>query len=231
VYIEKQSKNEDNFENSENISDKDLDKIPPVDNINVDSNDLSQNIIPEPEKKDEPLNIDSNLIYINNNLFKDYKNFEIEFKGSQYLMTEEPTISPSVIAPFNNSGLAAYYNLSDKFAIGAEIRQETFFQVYNGYDEYGQYTIYEQQPNFTSYGLILRYSMPYYGKFLPYVQLNAGGNKVGALGRLMIGTKYKLYDDISFSLGLEYSNLFYNYQSGRFNASKFGLNYSIFYNF
>ena len=153
----------------------------------------------------------------------------LELRGSQYWNYQTETINPFKYSKFNNSAIALYYNLSDNFAFGGEVRQENFFQKYNSIK--GDST-FQQQPNFTTFGLNLRYTLPFeFWGFAPFIQANAGVNNAGYTGRGMVGFKYSPYRDITFVVGGETSWLFYHHQNKQFNSGKFGLNYGISFNF
>ncbi|MFP4545170.1 MAG: anti-sigma factor family protein [Candidatus Kapaibacterium sp.] len=162
--------------------------------------------------------------------FNSEKKFLLELKGSQYWMIPEATIAPAEIAGFHNFSGGIYYKLNPNLHIGAELRQESYYQVFNGLDEAGDYYEYRQQPNFTTYSGVLRYKAGT-GKIEPVLQAALGGNKVGMVGRALAGLEYSPYKNISFVAGLEYSHMLYKYQNEIFNSSKFGLNYGIIFGF
>ena len=162
---------------------------------------------------------------------KENLNVAIEVRGFQNWHTEKETISPAEIADFNNTGVSAILNLDENFSIGVEMRQETFFQKFSGLDKIGQFTQYEQQPNFTTYGMIIRYGINLSERIKPLAQIAIGGTNVGFIGRAMSGIQYKFSDELKFIIGFEYSNLFYDYQNHNFNSDKVGFNYGISYNF
>jgi hypothetical protein len=154
-----------------------------------------------------------------------------ELRGSQYwFMPGEATVNPEKFAMFNNTAASLLYQLTDNISVGADIRQETFFQVFEG-DSAGLKFRYSQQPNFTSYGLIMRYNITHWGDFSPMGQIYIGGTNAGLIGRLMAGMAYSPYPDISFMLGIEYSGLKYTHQVQGYNASKLGVNYGVGFSF
>lgn len=144
-----------------------------------------------------------------------------------------PTINPSNYNKMNNTSITLFYEVSDNISLGAEYRQETFFQTFRGIDNKGQLYEYQQQPNFTSGGLVARYSfnnLKFYG-IVPYLQLYGGITNVGYIGRGMFGLKYSPYPNISFIVSGERSQLYYKFQNKRFNDGKFDLNYGVSFNF
>ncbi len=154
--------------------------------------------------------------------------FSLEVRGSQDWLMNGSNITPATFPKFNNMGLTAMYSLSENFQAGIDIRQENFFQDFTGYDEINHkiYNI-QQQPNFTSAGIALRYTWNDDG-WIPVInQITLGGTNAGIIGRFMLGTKYSPYHNISFMLGIEYSILRYFHQDEYFASPKVGLNYGV----
>lgn len=150
----------------------------------------------------------------------------IEIKGSSYWNIPYTSIQPDRYMNFRNTGLSILYSISDKFKTGGDIRQETFFQRF----EDSVYK-YEQQPNFVTACLGLRYCPFEVGKIYPFTQASFGFNKAGFVARPMIGFEFKPYYDLSFILGFEYSLLFFQQDDKYFGAHKIGLNYGVSYCF
>jgi hypothetical protein len=163
-------------------------------------------------------------------LEKDQSGIDVEFSGSNYVSTVSPTIEPAKYSPFNRMGLSGMYRLSDVFGLGANLRQETFFLRYRG-TEGNEEFIYEQQPNFTTFSLVSRYDMAQWGSFKPFVQLSAGINSIGFVGRGQTGLQYTILPNLSAVLGVEYGYMLYTHQNNYFNSSKFGLNYGLMFSF
>ncbi|MBI5324338.1 MAG: hypothetical protein HZB41_03510 [Ignavibacteriae bacterium] len=168
--------------------------------------------------------------FLNNlNFSNDQLGLSMELRGSMYWNLKKETINPYQFNKFNNSALALYYNMNDNFAFGAEVRQETFFQKYTSLNDD---STFEQQPNFTTYGINLRYSAPYdYLGISPFGQLSGGFNKAGIVYRGMLGLKYSPYYNITFTVGGEYSGFRYYHNNKGFVDSKIGLNYGVMFNF
>lgn len=162
-------------------------------------------------------------------IIEDLAGLSVEIRGSQNWNSEKATINPSEYALFNNYSAALFYDLSEKFSFGIDLRQETFFNKFFGVDEDGIMKTFETQPNYTSLGLALRYYFLQSENFKPLIQGTFGGNSVGLTSRLMAGLKYEPYRNIAFILGLEYSNLTYWFDNNSFNSSKVGLNYGMQY--
>jgi hypothetical protein len=156
----------------------------------------------------------------------------VEFRGSQNWFNPEPNIEPKNKALFNNNSLALMYSVTDEIALGAEVRQENFFQKYRGYDRVlSSESIYEQQPNFTSGGVFARYANSSLGFLRPFVQVTGGANETGYIARGMAGLIINPVRNVNIIFGYEYSRLFYNYQSTEYNSDKKSFNYGMSYSF
>ncbi|MEI6089774.1 MAG: hypothetical protein WCR42_04940 [bacterium] len=155
--------------------------------------------------------------------------FEIRNAATWNLPKE--TISPSYLSKFSNMALSLFYNFNRQWALGLDLRQETFFLKYDSWDEFQQQYIYEQQPNFVSYGIVARYSPIVYHGLKPYIQANISRNNFGVITRANTGLQYELYPNFDLTVNLEYSYLFFNHQNTMYNGKKIGLNYGINYKF
>lgn len=155
----------------------------------------------------------------------------LEVRGGQYWNMPEASLNPSKYSMFNNTSITVLYDISKHFSIGLDIRQETFFQRFDGEDIYSLPVTYEQQPNFTSYGIVFRYDSRSNKSIRPFYQGIVGANKIGLIGRASAGLAYSPYSDISFLLGLEYSYMGYAHQNKLFGSQKFGLNYGVSFKF
>lgn len=157
---------------------------------------------------------------------------QIEWNGSAMWNNPEATTDPSSYAKFNNNSLTVFYALSDNWLVGAGIRQETFFQEFEGKDESGALYRYEQQPNLSSYNFAVRYrTNPYLGYFSLLGQATFGLNQAGPVARGMVGSEVAISPSFSLVAGLEFSSLFYKHQSARFNTSKYGFVYGLSFKF
>ncbi len=157
---------------------------------------------------------------------------EIEWNGSAMWNNPEATTDPSSYAKFNNNSLMLFYALSDNWLVGAGIRQETFFQEFEGKDETGALYRYEQQPNLSSYNFAVRYrTNPYLGYVSLLGQATFGLNQAGPVARGMVGSEVSISSSFSLVAGLEFSSLFYKHQSARFNTSKYGFVYGLSFKF
>lgn len=156
--------------------------------------------------------------------------FTMEIRGSQDWLMNNSNISPASFPKFNNMSVTAMYSLSENLQAGIDIRRENFYQEFTGYDKIKKkvYNI-QQQPNFTSAGIALRYTWNNEGLIPVINQLTLGATNAGMIGRFMIGSKYSPYHNISFVFGLEYSILRYFHQDQYFASPKVGLKYGVSY--
>jgi hypothetical protein len=157
--------------------------------------------------------------------------FNIELSGVQPLYMEKTKINTNSVSPFFNTMCALSYSIYDDFKIGLNIRNESFYQHFNGKDKLTQYTEVDQQQRFTSVAAFGRKNIRISDRFNPILQFDIGfANNLNIL-RLGSGVEYKYSDNLSFILGVEFSGLFYKYYNNSFYSSKLGLNYGIIYNF
>jgi hypothetical protein len=175
----------------------------------------------------EPETISMNLLNINQTEIL----ISFEVRNSQYWNIPAATITPSAFADFHNMTMDVKYNFSNGVSIGADIRNETFFQKFDFYDTFAQYTIIEQQPNFTTFSINAAYKYLSGGTINPFSQISIGVNEVGIVSRLMIGTSYRISDNFALHLSTEFSNLSYKYRENIFNSQKIGFNYGLSYQF
>ena len=159
--------------------------------------------------------------------------FSVELRGFQDWHATSPSVNPAEQMRFNNSSVAVFYSLTENIKAGLDYRRENFVQVFSGYDSEGNYVQYEQQPNFNSLNLIMRYEnfADIYG-VSPFIQAAYGFTNAGSIFRAMPGLKYSPYDGYSFILGLEYSDLFFRHTDARSNtiknsSDKIGITYGI----
>jgi hypothetical protein len=162
----------------------------------------------------------------------DKLNIALELLGSQYWYNQNASINPHQSARFNNNSLGIFYNFNETFSLGLEMRQENFFQIYEGKDSIGNRYRYEQQPNFTSYALGFKFKpISIFEDFYPSIQFKLGGNNAGFVGRGALGLEYSPFSSLSFLMNAEYSALRFKHQGNLYWSPKFGLNYGISYKF
>lgn len=161
------------------------------------------------------------------------RRFALAIRASQPFYATPIEVSPENNQIFNNYGIAFSYAPTDYLAVGADLRRENFYQIYEtGPDGSGYYWRHEQQPNFTSAGLFVRgiWSDALPG-FSPYAQFGFGGNVGGYALRPAIGLVYSPYPGISFILDVEYNNFRFTQDGEGFNSEKTNLNYGISFDF
>ena len=133
---------------------------------------------------------------------------------------------------FRNVNLGLMYALSEHHSIGIEAGQEAFPQNFSGIED-GVHVRYEQNP--LAYWATAVYQ--FNGDALlphvhPFAQLQIGGAlRLGGLGRVSAGLKFKPFDRIAIVVGAEGSMLMYRFQQDWFQTSKLGMTYGIAYEF
>ncbi len=155
-----------------------------------------------------------------------------EFKGSANWNQPKETIYPGEQSKFNNMNLALLYDVGSGFRLGAEVRQENFFLKYDGRDGRGEMFLYEQQPNFTSYGLLARYSLVEAGSFSSFIQAAGSFNSYGIIARPAFGLEYMLTGEFGITCQAEYSTMWFRHNSDKiFKSQKISLLYGVNYRF
>ena len=139
-------------------------------------------------------------------------------------------IQPWVLNKLNNKDLGIYYQISDKFKFGFDLKQETFYLKYSSIEKDSKSYIIRTQPNFTTYNLNFRYYPMELGFTQPFAQFGVGYNKYGLIIRPKLGLEYKGINNFSLLLGAEYANLFFNHQK-IWNASKVSIYWGLGYSF
>jgi hypothetical protein len=176
-------------------------------------------------------NFPEDVIGFKSNLENDELGLSVEYRGSTQWYTTKSPIVPMNSAAFDNSSFGVFKKLSDEFSIGIEGRQEKFYQDFKGTED-GIHYRYQQQANYTSGNIALRYTSPINLRNIhPMLQGTFGVNNAGYIGRAMTGARWTPYTEISFILGIEYSHLFYEHQGNSFGADKFNFNYGFSFNF
>ena len=163
--------------------------------------------------------------------FLDGLSFEVR-NALSWSMPKE-TINPKEFSKFNNMAVGIFYDLGRYISLGVEVRQETFYQEFAGYDKRGIYSDFAIQPNYTTVGGAIRAVVPEwtYSGFTPMAQASVGGNQVGAVGRFMLGGAYSFSNNWSFVFGPEFSYLYYKFQNNNFGAQRIGLNFGLNYKY
>ncbi|ROL62183.1 hypothetical protein D9V86_02075 [Bacteroidetes/Chlorobi group bacterium ChocPot_Mid] len=157
----------------------------------------------------------------------------LEILNMQNWFDIAPTITPKEYNKFNNTSVTLFYSLFDDFQVGVDYRRETFFQRFEGKDDKGLLNRYEQQPNFQSAGLVLRYANKDFNLWgvYPFAQVYTGGTNVGLILRGGLGLRYSLMDYLSFVLGANASSLTYNYGGVSWRSNRYDLIYGLSFEF
>ncbi|MCK5740792.1 MAG: hypothetical protein KAH48_01130, partial [Chlorobi bacterium] len=163
--------------------------------------------------------------------------WSIEFRGNDDMQLHRESVMPNQRNALNNTTVGIYYALSDQVSVGVEYRRENFMQKFNETDANGIITIYEQQPNFNSFGAAFRY-IPKFARIDSWdlrtiTQLSAGmtfsgeNSALSGIGRFMIAERYAPYPELAFIVGLEGSVLAYRHVNSMFKDYKLGFFYGI----
>jgi hypothetical protein len=160
-----------------------------------------------------------------NNFFGEKFSFEI--KANEDWSLPRADMPRSSYPVFNNTSAALMYNISDNLQVGADLRQEYFYQKYNGIDDKNTAYNYYQHTNYISAGILARYSLINRSNTHIFLQPAFSFNQVGIVGRAMIGGEYKIVEQVSVVLGLEGSVLQFNHQGNNFYSPKVGFHYGV----
>jgi hypothetical protein len=151
--------------------------------------------------------------------------------GSEYKSYPNPTVSESSSPFLKDGNLVLMYDFSNQLSIGLDLRQEFFFQSYTGLAKDESKYLYEQNTNYTSFGLIAKYNFLDTKYFTPFGQIYLGGNKVGLIARALLGLEINPMQDYGFILGLECSGLRYQHNQKAFYSKKLGVYYGVIFHF
>ncbi|MFH1051162.1 MAG: hypothetical protein V1779_09585 [bacterium] len=159
--------------------------------------------------------------------------FSLEIVNMENWFDISPTISPKEYNKFNNTSITLLYSFLEDFQVGLDYKRETFFQRFEGKNEKGDLYRYEQQPNFTSYGMVLRYANKDFSLWdiYPYGQFVLGATNVGYILRYGGGLRYSPFNNLSFVLGVGSSSLFYKHDGSPWQSNRYDLNYGISFEF
>lgn len=193
----------------------------------------------------EPPNtiIESNKPIVTNNtqqlaqsimpLKSDNSRFGIEFRGVANSSPVKVNVDPKSNPWFKNVSLGLNYQLSDYHALGVEVGQESFPQVFQNTID-GQKLTQYQNPNLVWYGGTYKLSlkdMIVPNVLYPFVQVFGGATSVGPLGRVQAGFQFKPADKVTFTIGGEAAMLLYNVQGNVYNTNKYGVTYGVSINY
>ncbi len=157
-------------------------------------------------------------------------NISVMFTGNDSYSLPQSPLPRSSQPIFDSKSLILMYDFNPNFAVGVDVRQEFYYLDYSGQIESKDFR-YEQNTNYTSVGIVGKWNWLNYNSFKSFAQLYLGGNKVGQVGRFMIGTEISPSKEYGFIIGVEGSLLRHLHQNKEFFAKKIGLNYGIIFHF
>lgn len=157
-------------------------------------------------------------------------NISMMFTGNDSYSLPQSPLPRSSQPIFDSKSLVLLYDFNTSLSVGLDVRQEFYYLDYTGQVEAKDYR-YEQNTNFTSIGIIGKWNWLSYNNFKSFANLYLGGNKVGQIGRLMVGTEISPSKEYGFIIGVEGSLLRHLHQNKEFFAKKIGLNYGIIFHF
>jgi hypothetical protein len=153
-----------------------------------------------------------------------------EIRGNHYWSFPKAQLGYSTTPLFNNTSVALMYNVDNKFSAGIDLRQEYFYQEYEGMEDDINYK-YIQHPNYLSYGLTAKLRFLEFDYFNSFVQAYLGGNQAGPVGRLIYGMEVSPGSGYRFMLGVEGSMLVFHHGGEYFYTPKIGLHYGMSFDF
>lgn len=158
------------------------------------------------------------------------ENLSIIFTGNDSYSLPRSPLPRSSQPIFDSKSLVVLYDLTQSVSIGLDFRQEFYYLDYIGTIGDKEYR-YEQNTNFSSIGLLAKWNYLDMKYFKPFGTLYLGGNKIGQIGRIMLGGEISISNDYGFVIGVEGSILRHFHQNKDFYAKKIGLNYGIIFHF
>ncbi len=238
VYIQK---NEEKILNSENKQNDD-EEIGSLQNTYlpfISATDFNKQNTLKPLSQNDIINSLNNSLKIDNiQLIPfDYavkslglQNISAMFTGNDSYSLPQSPLPRSSQPLFDSKSLVLMYDFNPNLSIGLDLRQEFYYLDYTGQIESMDFR-YEQNTNFTSLGIIGKWNWLNYDNFKTFANLYLGGNKIGQIGRFMIGTEISPSKEYGFIIGVEGSLLRHLHQNNEFYAKKISLNYGIIFHF
>lgn len=154
--------------------------------------------------------------------------FRFEFKNAPSWSFENEVVQPGYVSKYNNLDISMLLPLDKTFHIGAEFRQETFHVRYNTILANSDPAEVLQNPNLSTYSIILRYSPFNFSQTIkPFGQISGGVNTVGGISRELLGIEILLFDNMYMMGGLEFSQFFFTHKSDWYNSNKYGIMYGL----
>lgn len=160
----------------------------------------------------------------------DLDNISLMFTGNDSYSIPKSPLPRSSQPIFDSKSLILMYDITPSFSVGVDVRQEFYYLDYTGQVASMDFR-YEQNTNFTSLGIVGKWNWLNYEHFKSFANLYVGGNKIGQIGRFMIGTEISPSKEYGFIIGVEGSLLRHLHQNREFFAKKIGLNYGIIFHF
>ncbi|MDT3741113.1 MAG: hypothetical protein RO257_16615 [Candidatus Kapabacteria bacterium] len=154
--------------------------------------------------------------------------FRFEFKNAPSWSFDNEVVQPGYISKYNNLDISILFPLDKTFHIGAEFRQETFHVRYNTVLANSDPAEVLQNPNLSTYSVIVRYSPFNFSQTIkPFGQISAGFNSVGLISRELLGIEVLLFDNMYMMGGLEFSQFGFTHKSDWYNSNKYGIIYGL----
>lgn len=164
----------------------------------------------------------SKIFNDNSNFGAFIKRLSLQIRTAQAKSYPDVDVAPLSEPIINNFGLALFYDIDSKQAIGIEIGQENFLQKFEG-SENGIPVTWNQ--NYLAFWSGVAYQIRIKDLFVfdPYFKVLAGGTKVGPLAKLTAGLRYDLSDKFATFVGCENTGLIYSFQGKYFTSYKLGI--------
>jgi hypothetical protein len=156
-----------------------------------------------------------------------WSNWEFSIRQTESMHLPKQTISPESFSYFYKSGLGIKYKIDNRFSLGLDVRQETFYLEYYNVENNGIKYKYFIQPNFTSFSIAGKAKLfDIYSSGLS-AEFSSGINSVGFVNRIGLELEYPIYKRVSVFFGFEYSSMLYEQMNDLYNSNKVSLNYGI----
>ena len=126
-----------------------------------------------------------------------------------------------------DAALSLTYRLNENQELGLTVGQEHFYQRFQELALNGDTILYRQNPLLYWGGVGLKHQFLRSTDLNPYVQVIAGGTRVGPMGRLGIGVQYQLTPILRLLAGGEFSSLLYTQDGREYYSGKYGLTYGV----
>lgn len=162
----------------------------------------------------------------------------VEFQGGQYISMKNAGIAQSEQPLFNNSGISIAYELISDLSLVFDYRQEFFYQEYTGYEDDGILYSYKQYPNFSSFGLGIRYKIVdwEYLSLNSQLMLSLAPENGSWIYRGFAGGEFKVSDNMGILVGVELNGMKYLHEDSFGSTTNditgsIGMKYGIIWHF